>query len=125
MLLQKQKKLEEIHQEVLGDMECLKSDNEALNKKYLEIYREKNKLFDELNCAYDQINKLNMVLMSKEEQISRSKTIHCPHFEQKPTNMSNYSNREALHSLHSAKSRSPIMKNEGGYVFRDRKSNYN
>ena len=61
-------------------MDYIRADHDKLNKKYLEIYREKNKLCDELNSSYDQINKLNMVLMSKEEQISRTKAVHCPHF---------------------------------------------
>ena len=31
----------------------------------MEMYREKNKVLDELNATYDQVNKLNSVLMSK------------------------------------------------------------
>lgn len=49
----------------------------------MEIYKQKNKIFDELNSAYDQINKLNLVLMSKQQQLARSKTINCPHFQAK------------------------------------------
>jgi hypothetical protein len=43
----------------------LKEEKDSLNVKYLGIYQEKAKIMEELNSAYDQINKLNMVLMSK------------------------------------------------------------
>lgn len=64
-MLQKYKKLEEVHRETIANIDNLKEEKEILNKKYVEIYKEKNKIFDELNSAYDQINKLNLVLMSK------------------------------------------------------------
>lgn len=70
-----------MHRETLSALDGIKEEKDGLNKKYVEIYKEKNKIFDELNSAYDQINKLNLVLMSKEEQLSRTKVVNCPHYE--------------------------------------------
>ena len=115
-------------------MNYIKAEHDMLNKKYIEIYREKNKLCDELNSSYDQINKLNLVLMSKEEQISRSKTVHCPQFETKPNF---YSSRETnlnlnTHSpmnINNHAPTSPINRNsihqiESNFIYR-RNSPYN
>ena len=114
MLLQKYKKLEEVHQEAISEIEYIRADHDKLNKKYLEIYREKNKLCDELNSSYDQINKLNMVLMSKEEQISRNKAMHCPHFESKPA----YSSTRDMYNPSSQRNRSPLSKVESSFMYR-------
>lgn len=113
LVLQKYKKLEDLHRETLVAMDNLKEEKDLLNKKYVEIHREKNKIFDELNSAYDQINKLNIVLMSKEEQLSRSKVVNCPHYESKSrviysTNVQPVNQTPGFVGLNPSRSKSPM-----------------
>lgn len=54
-------------------MEMMRQKHDILNEQFSTVVGERNKMVDEINSAYDQINKLNRVLMSKEEQITRSR----------------------------------------------------
>jgi uncharacterized protein YfkK (UPF0435 family) len=46
-------------------MELMRQKYEMLNMQFMEVSDEKNKHCEELHGAYEQVNKLNMVLMTK------------------------------------------------------------
>lgn len=65
LVLQKCKQLEEVSRESINHMEIIRQKYEMLNLQYMDLSDEKNKHCEELYGAYDQVNKLNMVLMTK------------------------------------------------------------
>ena len=63
------------------------SEYDKINEKYVEIYKEKMKIGEDLKVANEQVKSLNYILISKEEGY-KSKVHVCPHYEGKnPTNM--------------------------------------
>lgn len=43
----------------------MRQKHDILNTNFRDVVNERNKMGEEINAAYDQINKLNRVLMSK------------------------------------------------------------
>lgn len=84
LLLQKYKKLEEIHIKSLAESDHLKDAYEILQNKQNQMLKENNRLLEELNSSYDQINKLNSTLMQKEEQINKNKYSYPPQIDSRP-----------------------------------------